>query len=360
SRTLQKFSRLSFETDRKLAVVASQEKPLSFEGWVVNFHPVREFPVPDYESKMLAIPPFLDLLRFVEDNDFEAIYISTPGPVGLSALLISKLLGIPSFGIYHTDFPKHVNQISRDGHMGEFAAMVMGWFYSATDHVMVPSRYYMDELEKLGVPRPRMSIFPRGIDSSAFSPQWRDERFFERFGASEGSVKLVYVGRVSREKDLDVLAEAFLAARTEFEKLELFIVGDGPYLNELARSLSGRGCYFCGILKGEDLSRAYASADIFVFPSTTDTFGNVVLEAAASGAPSIVTDMGGPMEIIEPGVSGIVAKGRDVASFAEAILLLARDPGRRAGMGEAGRQRVLGRTWEKAFDMIWNIAPVTP
>lgn len=360
SRTLQKFSRLSFETDRKLAVVASQEKPLSFEGWVVNFHPVREFPVPDYESKMLAIPPFLDLLRFVEDNDFEAIYISTPGPVGLSALLISKLLGIPSFGIYHTDFPKHVNQISRDGHMGEFAAMVMGWFYSATDHVMVPSRYYMDELEKLGVPRPRMSIFPRGIDSSAFSPRWRDERFFERFGASEGSVKLVYVGRVSREKDLDVLAEAFLAARTEFEKLELFIVGDGPYLNELARSLSGRGCYFCGILKGEDLSRAYASADIFVFPSTTDTFGNVVLEAAASGAPSIVTDMGGPMEIIEPGVSGIVAKGRDVASFAEAILLLARDPGRRAGMGEAGRQRVLCRTWEKAFDMIWNIAPVTP
>ncbi|MDM7992121.1 MAG: glycosyltransferase [Candidatus Fermentibacter sp.] len=357
SRTLQKFSRLAFDSGRKLAVIASQERPLSFEGWVVNFPPVREFPVPDYESKMLAIPPFLDLLRFVEDNDFEALYISTPGPVGLSALLISKLLGIPSFGIYHTDLPRHVNQISRDGHMGEFAATAMGWFYSATDHVMVPSRYYMEELDKLGVPRQKMTIFPRGIDTGAFSPSWRDPGFFGRFGASEGSVRLVYVGRVSREKDLDVLAEAFLAARAEFPDIELFIVGDGPYLAELTLGLSGRGCHFCGILRGDDLSRAYASADVFVFPSTTDTFGNVVLEAAASGVPSIVTDMGGPMEIIEPGVSGVVARGRDVEGFASAILAMARDASLRKGMGEAARRRAMERTWEKAFDAVWDAMP---
>ncbi len=354
SRTLQKFSRLAVDSGRRLAVAACQSRPLSFEGWVVNFPPVREFPVPDYESKLLSIPPFLELLRFVEDNDFEAIYISTPGPVGLSGLLIAKLLGIPAFGIYHTDLPRHVYQIAQDGHMGEFAATAMGWFYSATDLVMVPSRYYMDELEKLGVPRSRMTIFPRGIDLDAFSPDWRDEGFFTRFGGVPGSVKLVYVGRISREKDLDVLAEAFLLAREEFGSLELFLVGDGPYLGELTLRLSGKGCHFCGILRGEDLSRAYASGDIFVFPSTTDTFGNVVLEAHAAGTPAVVTDMGGPMEIIEPGTTGLVAKGRDVRSFADAVLELARDGGRRIAMGSAARQLASKRTWEKAFDTVWS------
>lgn len=357
SRTLQKFSRLAVEDGRRLAVVASQRRPLSFEGWVVNFPPVREFPVPAYESKLLSIPPFLELLRFVEDNDFEAIYISTPGLVGLSGLLIAKLLGIPALGIYHTDLPRHVNQIAQDGHMGEFAASAMGWFYSATDLVMVPSRYYMAELENLGVPRSRMTIFPRGIDLETFSPVWRDPGFFTRFGGSSGSVKLVYVGRISREKDLDILAEAFLLARGEFPGLELFLVGDGPFLGELTVRLSGMGCHFCGILRGDDLSRAYASADVFVFPSTTDTFGNVVLEAHASGVPAVVTDMGGPMEIIEPGATGLVARGRDVRSFADAILTLARDPALRGRMAEESRRLASGRRWETAFDTIWNAAP---
>jgi len=170
-------------------------------------------------------------------------------------------------------------------------------------------------------------------------------------------VRLVYVGRISREKDLDILAEAFLLARGEFPGLELFLVGDGPYLGELTVRLSGMGCHFCGILKGEDLSRAYASADVFVFPSTTDTFGNVVLEAHASGVPAVVTDMGGPMEIIEPGVSGLVARGRDVRSFADAIITLAGDPALRGRMGEESRRLFSGRRWETAFDTIWNAAP---
>jgi glycosyltransferase involved in cell wall biosynthesis len=355
SRTLQQLSHLAVRQGRRLAVVTSQSRPLSFEGWVVNLVPVREFPVPDYESKLLSIPPFLELLRFLDDNDFERIYISTPGPVGLAALGAAKLLGIPAVGIYHTDFPKHAGQIVQDGHVGEFASAVMSWFYSATDQVMVPSRYYMRELEGLGVPVSKMRIFPRGIDPDTFSPKWRDESFFDRFGATRGNVRLVYVGRISREKDLDVLADAFLQLRDAGRQLDLFMVGDGPYVGELALKLSGKGCHFCGVLRGDDLSKAYASGDIFVFPSTTDTFGNVVLEAHASGLPAVVTDMGGPMEIISPGETGLVAKGRDVGSFADAVSRLAEDPGLRQRMSAAARALASKRTWERAFDLVWNV-----
>jgi glycosyltransferase involved in cell wall biosynthesis len=357
SRTLQKISRVAVAEGKRLAVITSQSRPLSFEGWVVNLPPVREFAVPDYESKTLAIPPMLEMLRFLEENDFESIYISTPGPVGVAALLAAKLLGIPTTGIYHTDYPRHVMQIVQDGHLGGFATAATGWFYSATDLVMVPSRYYMKELETLGIPRTRMKLFPRGIDLECFAPCWRDESFFPRYGGSPDSVKLVYIGRVSREKDLDILADSLPLLRAGGRNVELFVVGDGPYLSELSEKLQGRGGHFCGVMKGEDLSRAYASADIFVFPSTTDTFGNVVLEAQASGVPAVVTDMGGPMEIIQPGLTGLIARGRDVASFTEAVARLCDDAALRAVMRTASRENAASRTWENAFRTIWDDAP---
>lgn len=360
SRTLQQLSRLAGARGLRLAVVTSQSRALSFEGWVVNFSPISEFPVPDYESKLLSIPPFLEMLRFMDEQDFERIYISTPGPVGLAALGAAKLLGIPAVGIYHTDFPRHAGQIVQDGHVGEFASAVMSWFYSTTDLVMVPSRYYMRELERLGVPGSKMLIFPRGIDLEAFSPSWRDPAFLDRFGTTPGSVRLLYVGRISREKDLDILADAYSLLRERGKPVELFLVGGGPYVGELALRLGAKGCHFCGILKGEDLSRAYASGDIFVFPSTTDTFGNVVLEAQASGLPAVVTDMGGPMEIIVPEETGLVARGRDTEAFAAAVGRLVDDPLLRAQMGASAREKASARTWEKAFDMVWDLDRAAP
>lgn len=357
SRTLQKFSQLASACGRRLAVVTSQKRPLTFEGWVVNFPPIREFPVPNYESKTLSVPPFLDILRFLDEGGFETVYISTPGPVGIASLGAARLLGIPTVGIYHTDLPRHVRQIVQDGHLGEFATWAMGWFYSATDLVMVPSRYYMKELEVLGIPGGNMTIFPRGIDLHAFSPEWRDEGFFERYGGATDSVRIVYVGRLSWEKDLDILADAFLELRESGVQAELFMVGDGPCRSDLSRRLSGRGGHFCGILDGEALSRAYASADVFAFPSTTDTFGNSVLEAQASGVPAVVSDMGGPMEIIRPGETGLITRGRDVASFKDALAALCADAGLRSSMGCAARALTRERTWEKAFDQVWQEAP---
>ncbi len=357
SRTIQRYSRIALSDGRELAIAACQSRPLSFPGWVVNFPPLQEFPIPGYTTKLLSIPPFLELLRFVEDERFGMMYISTPGPVGVAALGIARLLDIPCAGIYHTDYPRHVNRIVEDGRLGELAGVFASWFYNAVDMVLVPSRFYMDDLEAMGVERSRMELFPRGTDCELFSPAHRSDTFLGRFGGTVGSTRLVYVGRISREKDLDVLADAFLEARKELPYLELYFVGDGPYLGELVNRLSGRGGYFCGEMHGRDLSAAYASGDIFVFPSSTDTYGNSVLEAQASGLPAIVSDAGGPQEIIEPGRTGLVFRSHDTSSLLSAIVKLAEERETRERMAESSRELAASRTWEDAFDRLWDISP---
>jgi glycosyltransferase involved in cell wall biosynthesis len=132
----------------------------------------------------------------------------------------------------------------------------------------------------------------------------------------------------------------------------LFLVGHGPYSEELAAAIPD--AVFLGYLTGEPLAIAYASADIFVFPSTTDTFGNVVIEAQASGLPVIVSDVGGPKELVEDGVNGLVTKARDVEDVARAITLLACDQQMRARMGEKARQSVVDRSWPGAFQKFWH------
>ncbi len=354
SRTIQRFGKLSVSTNHELAILSCQDRAVSFPGWVVNFKPIKEFAVPNYPSKKLSVPPFLEMLRFFEENDFELVYISTPGPLGMIALGVAKLLGIPTVSIYHTDYPRHTNEIIEDSRIAELISTATGWFYSLSELVMVPSRFYMDDLEMLGVDRSRMTIFPRGTDHETFSPEWRTEDYMARFGGSSGTVKLLYTGRISKEKDLDILSDAFLKVRKKHRNVELFLAGDGPYIRELGKSMLGNGGFFCGSLSGEDFSRTCASCDIFVFPSTTDTYGNSVLEAQASGLPCIVTDKGGPQEIIIPNVTGLIAKGRDSDSLAEAILKLLENREMRMEMGLKARERGLEHNWTSAFQKIWD------
>ncbi|PIE52067.1 hypothetical protein CSA37_08410 [Candidatus Fermentibacteria bacterium] len=354
SRTIQKFGKLSVKENCELAILACQDRAVSFPGWVVNFKPIKEFSVPNYPSKKLSVPPFLEMLRFFDENDFEVAYISTPGPLGMIAMGITKLLGIPSISIYHTDYPRHTNEIIEDSRIADIISTATGWYYSLSEMIMVPSHFYMDDIEKLGVDRKKMRIFPRGTDHEVFSPVWRTEGFMGRFGGSENTVKFLYTGRISKEKDLDVLAEAFLKVRKKHPSVELFLAGDGPYIRELGRLILGKGGFFTGNLSGEDFSRTCASCDIFVFPSTTDTYGNSVLEAQAAGLPAVVTDKGGPQEIIVPGETGLVAEGRNAESLAEAMCTLAENLELRRKMSLKARERALDHNWTAAFKKVWN------
>jgi glycosyltransferase involved in cell wall biosynthesis len=165
-----------------------------------------------------------------------------------------------------------------------------------------------------------------------------------------GSTRLIYVGRISGEKDLDILCEAFKRIRQRSGDVDLVVVGDGPYRETMKKDLDGTpGVLFTGFVEGEKLAALYASADIFAFPSTTDTFGSVVLEALASGVPAVVSDRGGAGEVVADGETGLVTRARDVASFTGALWRLIEDRDLRTRMGRAGRRQAAHKSWEKAF-----------
>ncbi|MEP6604065.1 MAG: glycosyltransferase, partial [Spartobacteria bacterium] len=243
-----------------------------------------------------------------------------------------------------------------DSFLESVAWRFMHWFYGQLDTVFVNSDEYRQSWIKRGFDPAKLKILPRGLDTELFTPTRRDVQFWQKFGRTNGEVRLLYVGRVSREKDLDVLASAYRKLRDENLPVQLFVVGDGPYARALSETLPD--AFFTGYLRGQDLATAYASADVFVFPSTTDTFGNVIIEAQASGVPVIVSDSGGPKELVTNQENGLITKSHDVEDFTRAIRTLVVDPALRQRMGHCARESVVDRTWPSAFRKFWAMTNV--
>jgi glycosyltransferase involved in cell wall biosynthesis len=222
------------------------------------------------------------------------------------------------------------------------------------EHVIVATYATRDYLIDMGLRPSRLQVVRRGVDVGQFSPKRRSTKLWPGYGLN-GSTKLLYVGRVSKEKNIDDLITVFHALRRTGSEVELAIVGDGPYREELeARELGSEGLVFTGFLEGEELAKAYASSDLFVFPSTTDTFGNAVLEAQASGLPAIVTDMGGPSELIEHNRTGLVVPAGDRAAMATAIRYLLDNTAERKRMSTAARRNAEGCTYRSAAKALWS------
>jgi glycosyltransferase involved in cell wall biosynthesis len=227
------------------------------------------------------------------------------------------------------------------------------------DMIYIPSRETGRELEEKGLDPAKLRLFPRGVDVQRFDPAKRSRETASLCGMGDGP-RLLYAGRVSREKDLHLLAEAFRRLWSERGDITLTIVGDGPYMEELQAMLRGTPATFTGYKEGEELAAIFAASDLFVFPSATDTFGNVVLEAQASGVPIIVTNQGGPMENILPGETGVVVAAGDADSLYQAMAGLAADPELLKAMGRAGRAYALERTLERAFEEYWAMYTEMP
>src|SRR4029078_12685175 len=298
------------EAGKELVVIVSNSELHIDDIPIKNFPPIGEFELPEYELQKLSFPPVLQMLDYIQRERFTEIIISTPGPVGLTALLAAKMLNLQTSGIYHTDFPQYIRILTEDSFCESVAWGYMHCFYGQVDTVFVNSEEYKQSWIKRGFDPSKLKILPRGLDSELFHPRRCDSAFFEKFRASNGEVRLLYVGRISREKDLDVLADAYRRLRKEGLPVRLFVVGHGPYAEALEKSLPD--AFFTGYLSGTELATAYASAEIFVFPSTTDTFGNVILEAQASGLPVVVSDSGGPKELVAHNVNGLITRSHNV------------------------------------------------
>jgi glycosyltransferase involved in cell wall biosynthesis len=350
--TIRKMTAAGVAAGEQLVVVTSRRDLKVDDVPIKNFRPIGEFELPEYELQRLSFPPIMQILDYVQREQFTEIIISTPGPMGLTALLAAKMLNLQTSGIYHTDIPEYVRILTEDRFLESLAWSYMHWLYGQVDTVFVNSEQYRKCWIDRGFAPEKLKILPRGLDTELFNPARRDLSFWPGAGANGTEVRLLYVGRISREKDLDVLAAAYDKVRQAGQPVKLYLVGHGPYSEALAAALPD--AVFLGYLTGEPLANAYASADVFVFPSTTDTFGNVIIEAQASGLPVIVSDLGGPRELVEDGISGLVTKARDVEDVARAITLLVGDRKMRARMGEKARQSVVDRSWPDAFQKFWH------
>lgn len=383
--TIRKMTAAGAAAGKQLTVVVSRNELETDDIPIKNFKPIGEFELPEYELQKLSFPPVLQMLDYIQREKFTEIIISTPGPVGLTALLAAKMLNLQTSGIYHTDFPQYIRILTEDAFLESVAWRYMHWFYGQLDTVFVNSEEYRDSWIKRGFEPDKLKIFPRGLDTELFHPAKRDPEFFKKFGnahkqmegralsrphsaarlkqddtevvpPSNGEVRLLYVGRISKEKDLDLLATAFRRLRDEKLPVQLFVVGHGPYSDALAEQLPD--AFFTGYLTGKDLAAAYASSDVFVFPSTTDTFGNVIIEAQAAGLPVIVSDSGGPKELVQENENGLITKSHDADDLTRAIRSLVIDPALRKRMADHARESVINRTWPAAFRKFWAITEV--
>jgi len=307
-------------------------------GRLVIFPAIASFGLPEYRELQIRAMSFLEFLRFAQEGGFTKVQISTPGPVGALGLLAAKILGLETSSTYHTNFPEYVEEYTRDVSLEALAWKYMILFYHSVDEVVVPSKFIARLLHRRGLRNRKLLVLDRWVDLARFHPRYRTPGFWKRFGLADEdrSVKFVYVGRLGAEKNLELLADAFRQLCVERADAHLLIVGGGPFRERLEALLGGLPVTFTGYLTGEDLSRALASADAKLFPSTTDTWGNAPLEAQASGIPVVVSDRGGPQELMEHELTGFRVAGGDPKALLEAMRRL-MDRETRERMGREAR-----------------------
>lgn len=352
--TLQQQARQAAKQGLDLTMVTCSPTKPDAEQCVKNFDPVSVYEMPEYEEQKLYMPPFLNMLRYVHQEGFTHLHAATPGFVGLAALGIARILQLPISGTYHTQIPQYAHYLTNDQTIEEITWRYTLWYYDQMNRIYVPSDETGQELIDRGIDAKKIMLYPRGVNVEMFNPARRNGFYKDRYGLGD-QLKLLYVGRVSKEKDLPVLVDAFKRVAKDMPRLQLVVVGDGPYLEQMQRELRGAPAVFTGYLHDEDLAEAYASADLFIFPSTTDTFGNVILEAQASGLPVIVTDQGGPRENIIHGETGLIVPGGDAMALARAMAELCGNHQRRQAMAAAAREYSQTRSFEAAFMRQWNL-----
>jgi len=295
------------------------------------------FALPRYPGLHAGLPAAGLLGRAWQDATPDAIYIATEGPLGWSALRVARRLGIPVATGFHTRFDEYM----RDYRMPWLEPVALGWmrrFHNRADATLVPTRELEADLRGSGFSRVR--LLARAVDTQLFDPAKRSEAVRTGFGAAPGAPLLIHVGRLAAEKNLPLALRAFRMLQARRPDARMVCVGDGPLRERLQRD--NPDCIFTGEQRGAELARLVASADLFVFPSLSETFGNVTLESMASGVPLIAYDYGAAREHLRDGVHGAAIAPGDEQAFLAAALRLGNDVDTLRSMGRAARAAMLG------------------
>ena len=314
------------QVDRRLSAVAEIDVP---------FYPGLRIGVP-------SLPGVVDTLTGAGGPRYDAVHVCSPGPAAVAGALVARAMSLPLVGSYHTELTAYAGMRSGERRIAEATALAVSAFYGACDVVLSPSLATDEALAAIGMGPERVLRWDRGVDTSRFDPTRR-----EVSPLTDPPINILYSGRLTQEKGIELLADSFTLARAQEPRLRLVLAGGGPEQERLRERL-GEHASFLGWLEGDELARAYASADIFLFPSATDTFGQVILEAQASGLAVIALARGGPLSLIEHRVSGLLCEP-DAALLAGALLELARSPLLREHLALGGLRAVRTRTWESAL-----------
>jgi glycosyltransferase involved in cell wall biosynthesis/predicted metal-dependent phosphoesterase TrpH len=300
-----------------------------------------EVDIPFYAGLKVGVPSLPAVVEALAEGRYDLVHLCSPGPAGIAAALIGRAMELPLLGSYHTELVRYTELRTGDDQLETLMRAALGAFYGQCVHVLSPSPASDLALQELGVEPRRIGRWDRGVDCERFSPERRSR------ATDPDRIDVLYAGRLTQEKGVDLLADAFEAARAQDPRLQLVLAGGGPEEARL-RARLGEHATFLGWLEGADLATAYANADLFLFASRTDTFGQVLLEAMASGVPVIAVDEGGPRSIIRHGRTGLL-RAPDADDLARAVLALASDPDRRARLAAAALEYVRHRTWDASL-----------
>lgn len=338
---------------KSLTVHTCSPRDVVDEPWRKNFTPLLAYPMPFYPQLNLTLPPLLEILDWADKQQFDAVHVSTPGLMGLCGWVVARMLRVPLLMTYHTDFPAYALSFTKDYRVGNAVSDAMRWFYGQSNATFTRSTAYRTDLLDMGLSEDRLCSIPPGVNTTTFTPMRRDPGIWQRLGIKEPR-RVMYCGRVSEEKNLALLAEAFQRLCRIRNDTALVIAGDGPYLDTFKRTMAGFPAYFLGRQNDAVLGPLYAGADLFAFPSRTDTLGQVVMEAQCSGCPTLVTNEGGPRELVVEGVTGYVLPATNVDRWVEAMAELLADEPRRAAMSQAAMDRSHLFSIKASFSRFWE------
>ena len=301
---------------------------------------MRGFPIPNYPDLRMGIPSKSSLIRLWQLKRPDVVHIATEGPLGWSALRAAMYLKLPVSTDYRTNFQSYSTHYG----VGFLYKPIMAYLKKFHNHAgctMVPTEALRASLAAVGFQR--LKVVSRGVDTVAYDPAHRSDALRQQWGLAPQDLAVLCVGRLAKEKNLDLLLRAFEAIQARQPSARLVLVGHGPMLQEL--QLKCPGAIFTGQLRGHSLAEHYASADLFLMPSLTETFGNVTTEAMASGLPVVAFHYAAAAEMIVSGVNGRLAAMRDAEDFVFAASEVAAQPVQLKSMAAAARQTALGLDW---------------
>jgi glycosyltransferase involved in cell wall biosynthesis len=353
ARFIRDMGEQSLRLGRSLTIHTCSARPRVELPCRKNFKPLISMKMPYYPELPANLPPVTQILSWAEEQKFDAVHCSTPGAMGLCGYLVSRLLGVPMLGTHHTDFPAYLLHLTGWKIMSAGCATYLRWFYGRMSAVFSRSESYHENLMSLGVPRGNLLTIVPGINTEKFNVRHRDDGLWQRLGIAE-RYKLFYAGRISVEKNLPMLCEIFEQLCRRRSDVALVLAGDGPYFSRMKERLKNTPAYFLGYQNDQQLGPLYATSDLFIFPSCTDTLGQVVMESLSSGLPAIVTNQGGPCGIVQHDQTGLVLPPDRAQAWVDAIDALLNDEPRRLRYSLAAPAPVHAHSLQKTFEHFWH------